>query len=110
MTTLREMLEDFHDTISTIATYAPDAIPSFNSENYAQKRKFILSIWAEAKPRLKRDVDKAAKVDHHLAEGFAILDAYQAALDRGEKPDLAIREKGRNEFWAIYNSEPSKLR
>jgi hypothetical protein len=110
VTILRDMLDDFHGLVGHLATYAPDNIPAHMSSNYFQLRDWLFEIWPRIKPRLKRDLDKVEIIDRHLTEGFAIIDAYQAALDRGEKPDPAIREKGRNEFWAIYNSEPSKLR
>jgi hypothetical protein len=107
---VRDMLDDFHGTVGALATDAPDEIPWFMAETYPQMREFLLQTWSEIKPKLKRDGEKINAIDRYLDEGFALFDQYEAAIARGEAPNHALREKGRNAFWAIYNGNPSKLR
>jgi hypothetical protein len=110
MTALRETLEDFDDYAYSLALHAPDEIPSHHSWTYRQEKEYLCELWTAAKPHLKRDIDKVAEIDRYLSEGVALLDTYQAALDRGETPAPAIREKGRKLLWAIYVMKPSTLK
>jgi hypothetical protein len=110
MYTLRETLEDLTDYTYSLGLHAPDEIPSYHVWTYKQKKEHLCKLWATAKPRLKRDLDKVAEIDRNLAEAVTLLDGYQAALDRGETPDIANRTKGRKLLWDIYMMKPTKLR
>jgi hypothetical protein len=110
MYTLRETLEDFTDYAYILGLHAPDEIPSFLTWIYRQKKEELCELWATAKSRLKRDLDKVAEIDRNLSEAVTLLDGYQAALDRGETPDIANRTKGRKLLWDIYMMKPTKLR
>jgi hypothetical protein len=110
MLSLREMLADFTDYAYIFGIHAPDELPAEFVWTYHQQREHLCKLWATAKPQLKRDLDKVAEIDRNLAEAVTLLDGYQAALDRGETPDIANRTKGRKLLWDIYMMKPTKLR
>jgi hypothetical protein len=96
--------------IGSLASHAPDEHPKVQSGNYEERKQWVNEFWILAKAQLKRSAEQISIVDAKLAEAFTLLSAYQAALDRGETPDLAIRKKGRDLLWEIYNMKPSKFR
>ncbi len=94
---LSEKLLDFAGGLSVAITDAPDNYPDWGYTTYEQNMADIREEWAYIKPRLKRDLDKAAFIDQKLAEMFQ-------AYDEGNK---AV---GKAAALAIYNSEVKKLR
>jgi hypothetical protein len=78
MTSLTEALSLFKDNVVGGTIRAPDNYPDWNTRGYAGHRADLLELWAEIKPRLKRDFDKAAYIDEHLSEALE-------CFDRGER-------------------------
>jgi hypothetical protein len=107
---LRETLDDFHGCIGGLASYAPDEYSKNDPRTYKSSKQWVMELWSNAKPRIKRNLEEAAQIDQKLKEAFELLETYQGALDRGETPDKSIREKGRDALWVIYNMQPGKLR
>jgi hypothetical protein len=105
-----EKLDHFQGSIGSLASKAPDEFAGWESWNYEQNKQWVDEFWIVAKAQLKRSAEQIPIVDEKLTEAFALLDAYQAALDRGETPDIALRKKGRDLLWEIYNMKPSKFR
>ncbi|WP_454733428.1 MULTISPECIES: hypothetical protein [Cupriavidus] len=56
----------------------------------------LKALWAEIRPQLKNDLDRAAFIEGKLDEMFK-------AFDEGE------RERGRDAVWAIYNLRVQSL-
>jgi hypothetical protein len=69
---------------------APDNYPEWDKYGFRRHREDLLSLWSEIKPRLKRDLDKAAFIEEHLMLAIA-------SFDRGE------REPGQSLMVEIYN-------
>jgi hypothetical protein len=90
MTSLAEALSLFKDNVVGGTIRAPDNYPDWNTRGYAGHRAELLELWAEIKPRLKRDLDKAAYIDEHLTQALE-------SLDSGE------REPGQSLMFKIYN-------
>jgi hypothetical protein len=90
MTSLTENLQLFTDAVVSGTLRPPDNYPDWNTRAYAGHREDLLSLWSEIKPRLKRDLDKAAFVEEHLMLAIA-------SFDRGE------REPGQSLMVEIYN-------
>lgn len=107
---LAEKLDFVQGGIGSLASTAPNELPEFYSGNYEERKQWINEYWTLAKGQLKRSAEQMPIVDAKLTEAFALLDAYQAALDRGETPDPAMRKKGRDLLWEIYRMAPSKFR
>jgi hypothetical protein len=107
---LAEKLDFVQGLIGSLADRAPDEHSKVQSGNYEERKQWVNEYWTLAREQLKRSSEQIPIVDAKLAEAFTLLDAYQAALDRGETPDLAIRKKGRDLLWEIYNMKPSKFR
>ncbi|MFD2365677.1 hypothetical protein [Pseudoduganella sp. GCM10020061] len=57
----------------------------------------IKELWAEIRPKLKKDSDKAEFIDGKLREAFAAFDAKET-------------QKGQDAILAIYNLDVKKLR
>jgi hypothetical protein len=93
---LKEKLADFAGALSS-ATSAPDDYPFPEYVNYQSNMTDLKELWAEIRPQLKHDVEKAGFIDDKLQEMFA-------AFEEGDK------EKGRKAAWAIYNADVKKLR
>ena len=105
-----EQLDHFQGLVGSLASKAPDEFADWESSNYKERKQWLSEFWIVAKERLKRSAEQIPVVDTKLTEAFALLDAYQAALDRGETPDPAMRKKGRDLLWEIYRMAPSKFR
>ena len=91
---LRERLMDLAGALACV-TSAPDGYPDFMS--YEGNKADIIALWAEIKPKLKRDLEKVQIIDLKLEEMFA-------AYDSGNV------EGGRDAAWALYNMNVKKLR
>jgi len=97
---LRQTLEDFMGQIAMATTDAPDEylLAQQGYENvYEIHKSDMKSLWAQIRPQLRRDVERAEWVDIKLQEMFS-------AFDAGDK------ETGRKAAWALYNADVSKLR
>jgi hypothetical protein len=105
-----EKLDHFQGRVGSLASMAPDEFAEWQSTNYEERKQWVSEFWIVTRARLKRSAEHIPVVDANLTEAFALLDAYQAALDRGETPDLAIRKKGGDLLWEIYNMKSSKFR
>lgn len=90
MTSLAETLELFTENVVSGTLRAPDNYPEWNTLGYARHRSELLRLWAEIKPRIKRDLDNVAYIDEHLTLAIA-------SFDRGE------REPGQSLMVKIYN-------
>lgn len=94
---LKEKLADFAGSVGAAASRAPDEYPEWGHWTYESHMADIRELWAEIRPQLKRDVDKAELIDSKLQEMFA-------AFEAGEK------DKGRKAAMSIYNLDAEKLR
>jgi hypothetical protein len=103
-------LDIFHGAISGLASKAPDEFNPKLYSNFSDCRREALELWPHLRLKLKRDQDKVPIIDAKLKEGIDLLDAYQKALDDGQTPDPAMRERGRDALWVIYNMNPSAFR
>jgi hypothetical protein len=90
MTSLVKALQLFKENVVGGTIRAPDNYPEWDTLGYTSHRADLLSLWSEIKPRLKRDLDKAAFIDEHLAQALE-------SFDRGE------REPGQSLMFKIYN-------
>jgi hypothetical protein len=90
MTSLAQTLLLFKDNVVGGTIRAPDNYPEWDTPGWASHREDLLSLWADIKPRLKRDLDKVAYIDEHLALAIE-------SFDRGE------REPGQSLMVKIYN-------
>jgi hypothetical protein len=90
MTSLARTLSIFKDYVVGGTISAPDNYPEWNTRRWAGHREELLSLWADIKPRLKRDLDKVAYINEHLALAIE-------SFDRGE------REPGQSLMLKIYN-------
>jgi hypothetical protein len=90
MTALVKALQLFKENVVGGTMQPPDNYPEWNRDGYSGHRKELLDLWAEIKPRLKRDLDKAEYIDEHLALAIA-------SFDKGE------REPGQSLMVKIYN-------
>lgn len=93
----KEKLDDFAGAIGAAGTSAPDRYAPSSYWTYETHMTDLKELWAEIRPQLKRDVDKAQFIDNKLQEMFAAFEAGQ-------------KEKGQDAAWAIYNLEVKKLR
>jgi hypothetical protein len=94
---LAERLMDFAGSIGAAATKAPDEYLQSSRWTYESHKADLKELWAEIRPQLKRDIDKAQLIDEKLQEMFA-------AFDAGEK------DKGREVAWSIYDLKLEKLK
>ena len=90
MMSLGETLERFAENVVGGTINAPDNYPEWNTLGYARHRSELLRLWGEAKPRIKRDLDKVAYIDEHLTLAIE-------CFDRGD------REPGQSLMVKIYN-------
>jgi hypothetical protein len=90
MMSLPQTLTLFTENVVGGTIRAPDNYPEWNTRRWAGHREDLLSLWADIKPRLKRDLDKVAYIDEHLALAIE-------SFDRGE------REPGQSLMVKIYN-------
>ena len=87
---LSEALQLFKENVGRAPIRAPDNYPEWDTGGYAAHREELLSLWAQIKPRVRRDTDKVTVIDAKLAEAIA-------CFDRGE------REPGHRLMVEIYN-------
>lgn len=87
---LAEALQLFQDNVVGGTINAPDNYPDWDAAGYTSHRADLLRTWAEAKSKIKHDLDKVALIDEKLAEALA-------SFDRGE------REPGQGLMVQIYN-------
>ena len=92
---LSERLADFAGALSS-AVDAPDEYPFPEYVNFESNMADLRALWAEIRPQLVRDPDKAQLVDRKLTEMFA-------AFESGEKA------KGRAAVMTIYNLKVETL-
>lgn len=90
MRSLKESLELFIENVGRAPIRAPDNYPDWDTGGYAAHRAELLRYWAEAKPQIKRDLDKVTFIDAKLAEALA-------SFDKGQ------REPGQSLMFEIYN-------
>ena len=90
MTSLAKTLQLFRENVVSGTIDAPDNYPEWDKLGYARHRSEMLGLWAEIKPRIKRDLDKVAYIDEHLTLAIE-------CFDRGE------REPGQSLMVKIYN-------
>jgi hypothetical protein len=107
---LIEELDSFHAQAGKLGSYAPNEFPKGSMYDYYSCRDAVTESWQVLRLKLKRDQDKVPIIDAKLKEGIDLLDAYQKALDDGQTPDPAMRERGRDALWVIYNMNPSAFR
>lgn len=93
---LAEKLRDFSGELAT-AVDAPDDYPAWGYVTYESNMAHLKGLWAEIRPKLKKDVDQAEFIDGKLHEAFAAFDAKE-------------KDKGRKAILAIYNLGVKKLR
>src|SRR3954454_9179364 len=91
-----EKLRDFSGAL-TSATFAPDDYPAWGYVTYESNMADLKELWAEIRPKLKKDLDKAEFIDGKLQEAFTAFEANE-------------KEKGQDAILAIYNLEVKKLR
>ena len=94
---LRRLLDDLAGSITLATRYPPDEYPEDLPLTYESHKADIKELWRQARPRLKRDLDKAEMLDNQLSAMFS-------AFEVGNK------KFGRKIAWDIYNSKPEKLR
>lgn len=94
---LTEKLRDFAGALAVASTDAPDDYTEWGYTTYESNMADLKELWAEIRPRLKKDVDTAEFIDGKLREAFAAFDAKE-------------KDKGREAILAIYNLEVKKLR
>ena len=94
--TLQNLLKEFRGSIAG-ATTAPDryACPEFQSWEW--NKADLQSLWAQIKPKLKRDLDSVKLIDAKLHQMF---EAFEAAHN----------EQGRDIAWELYALDVDKLR
>jgi hypothetical protein len=90
MPSFSETLEIFTDTVVSGTLRPPDNYPDWNTRGYAGHREDLLNLWAEIRPRLKRDLEEAAFIDEQLKLALE-------SFDRGD------REPGQSIMFKIYN-------
>jgi hypothetical protein len=90
MMSLAQTLTLFTENVVGGTISAPDNYQEWDTLGWAGHREELLSLWADIKPRLKRDLDKVAYIDEHLALAIE-------SFDRGE------REPGQSLMVKIYN-------
>ncbi len=90
MTSLAKKMQFFRENVVSGTINAPDNYPDWDKLGYARHRSEMLGLWAEIKPRIKRDFDNVAVIDEHLALAIA-------SFDRGE------REPRQSLMVKIYN-------
>lgn len=74
MSSLAEVLMLFKENVGRAPLCAPDMYPDWDTGGYPAHRAELLSLWAQIKPRIKRDTDKAALIDAKLTEAIACFD------------------------------------
>ena len=94
---IKERLKDFAGSIAVATTDSPDNYAEWSSWTYEAHMADLKELWAEIRPKLKRDLEQAKFIDGKLQEMFT-------AFDAGEK------DKGRKAAIAIYNQKVEKLR
>ncbi|MFJ2991222.1 hypothetical protein [Pandoraea sp. NPDC087047] len=92
---LKERLSDLSGAVASAMVYAHDEYPEWRS--YEAHREDLYDLWAEIRPKLKRDLERAEYVDRMLREMIG-------AFDAGEK------ERGRKLACDLYNFDIEKLR
>jgi hypothetical protein len=90
MTGLSETLMLFKENVVGGTIRAPDNYPDWDKLGYPDHRNELVSLWAEIRPRLKRDLDEATFIDEHLKLALE-------SFDRGD------REPGQSIMFKIYN-------
>lgn len=94
---LRERLVDFSGSIAVATRDAPDDYAEWSYMTYESHMSDLRELWADIRPKLKRDLDKVEFIEQRLTDMFS-------AFESGEK------EAGRKAAWDIYNLEVEKLR
>ena len=94
---LKERLVDFAGSIAVATTDSPDNYASWSSWTYETHMADLKELWAEIRPQLKRDLERAEFIGGKLQEMFV-------AFDAGEK------DEGRKAAWAIYKLDVKNLR
>ena len=93
---LIEKLRDFAGAL-TSATFAPDDYPSWGYVTYESNMADLKDLWAEIRPKLKKDLDKSEFIDSKLQKAFAAFGAKD-------------KETGQDAILAIYNLDVKTLR
>jgi hypothetical protein len=96
MDSLTELLKDFAGALAS-ATDAPDGYPEWGYVTYESNMRDLKQLWAEIRPKLKRDVERVEDINGMLQEMF---DAFESG----------DRDRGRASVWALYNSDVKRLR
>ncbi|OFA06689.1 hypothetical protein [Duganella sp. HH101] len=94
---LKEKLLDFSGALTTATNHAPENYPAWSSWTYETNMADLKELWAEIRPKLKKDIDQVKFIDGKLQEAFAAYDAKD-------------KEKGQDAILAIYNLDVKTLR
>lgn len=94
---LTEKLRDFAGALAVASTDAPDDYPEWGYTTYESNMADLKELWAEIRPKLKKDVEQAEFIESKLQEAFFAFDAKEKAA--GSKAILMI-----------YNLDVKKLR
>lgn len=93
---LSQVFARFREGIATGTCEPPDEYLDMDSptqrsaKHYLLHRQLILEDWAAIKPKLKRDIERAASIEERLVRAIE-------CFDRGE------RQPGRSLMMEIYN-------
>jgi hypothetical protein len=90
MTTFSESLMLFKEAVASGTMRAPDNYPEWDKFGFPRHKEDLVTLWAEIRPRLKRDLEEAAFIDEHLKLALE-------SFDRGD------REPGQSIMCKIYN-------
>lgn len=93
----KKLLLDLAGSIATATTDAPDEYPDWLPKTWKIHKEDIEELWAQIRPKLRRDLEQANILDQKIA-------AMIVAFDNGEKII------GRKIAWDIYNSRIEGLR
>jgi hypothetical protein len=93
---LIEKLRDFSGAL-TSATSAPNDYPAWGYVTYESNMADLKELWAEIRPKLKKDLETAEFIDGKLEEAYTAFDANE-------------KEKGQDAILAIYNLDVKRLR
>lgn len=94
---LKETLNDFAGALATATMHAPDEYPTWSSWTYESNIADLRELWANIRPKLKRDMEQADFIDANLQAAFVAFEANE-------------KDKGRNAILAIYNLAVKQLR
>jgi hypothetical protein len=81
MSKLDQSLQLFQDSVASAMVHSPDKYQAWHP-GWPFHRDDLLQLWADVKPRLKRDLHKVALIDEKLAAACESFDRDQREPDR----------------------------